>query len=286
MTSATRVPSHLLGDHRDPSWEDMSQFAVHFTESPEVFARILATGVLRASGPYGFSWARKIPQVASRHKSVCFSEVPLNNLERLIRRHGNYGIGFRKDFLRARQGARVWYVDRGSLQAQLLNEHLSLLKSLRDFGNPIWELTPYMDLVMRGCYEWDWEREWRVRGDLEFALSDVAITITPDGVHEVAELEFTVSPDLDFAVVANPEPLAAYMERLVQEFFQTYEDPVNRLPVDGGEYVWVVEHWRTEDAVSDLFPELEEGVARQLIDYLDTESTEWVSSADVATIYE
>lgn len=264
----------------------MSQFVVHFTDDPNVFAEILAGGMLRASGPYGFSWARKIPEVAARHCSVCFSEVPLNNLERLIRRHGNYGIGFTKDFIRSRDGARVWYVDQRSVQARHLNEHLDGLRRSGDFSHPMWDLTPFMDLVMPGGYEWDWEREWRVNGDLHFALDDIAFTVTPNGIDEVPELDFYVSPDRDFAVIATPQPLADYMEKLVQEFFETFEDPVNRLPVDGGEYVWIVEQWETEDAVGNIFPDLEEGIYDRLVNYLNSESYVWVSSADVASIWE
>ena len=286
MTTTVEVPAHLLGDRRDSTWEDMSQFVVHFTDDPNVFAEIIATGLLRASGPYGFSWARKVPEVAARHYSVCFSEVPLNNLERLIRSHGNYGIGFTKDFIRSNHGARVWYVDQRSMQARLLNEHLEDLTRRKDFSHPMWDLTPFVDLVMPGRYEWDWEREWRVRGDLHFTLSDIAFTVTPDGIDEVSELEFYVTPDMDFAVVATPQPLADYMEKLVQEFFQTFEDPVNRLPVDGGEYVWTVEQWETEEAVGYLFPELEERIFEGLVDYLNSESYVWVSSAEVASIWD
>lgn len=286
VASTVEVPAHLLGDRRDSTWADMSQFVVHFTDNPDTLAKILTAGLLRASGPYGFSWARKIPEVAGRHYSVCFSEVPLDNLERLIHSHGNYGIGFTKDFVRSNQGARVWYVDQGSLQARQLNELLEDLRRRKDFNHPMWDLTPFVDLVMRGRYEWDWEREWRVRGDLHFALSDIAFTVTPEGIEEVPELDFYVSPDRDFAVVATPQPLADYMEKLVQEFFRTFEDPVNQLPVDGGEYVWIVEQWGTEDAVGHLFPELEEGNFHRLVDYLNSESYVWVSSADVASIWE
>lgn len=135
-------------------------------------------------------------------------------------------------------------------------------------------------------YEWDWEREWRVVGDLHFKLPDIAFTVTPDGIDEVSELDFLVTPNMDFAVVATPQPLADYMEKLVQEFFQTFEDPVNRLPVESGEYVWTVEQWDTEDAVGYLFPQLEDGILHQLVDYLNTESCVWVSSAHVASIWE
>ena len=117
-----------------------------------MFADILATGILKASGPFGFGWARKVDEVQRRHHSVCFSEVPLDKIERLTRRHGNYGIAFAKDFIRDRQGARVWYIDQGSEQAHSLMEHLRELKSRRDFSHPMWDLTPFIDPVMPGRY--------------------------------------------------------------------------------------------------------------------------------------
>jgi hypothetical protein len=287
LTNPAAVPQHLLGDHRDATWGDMSQYVVHFTKSPDVFADILATGYLKASGPFGFSWARKVEEVHGRHHSVCFSEVPLDKVERLTHRHGNYGIAFTKDFIRDRQGARVWYVDQGSEQAHSLNEHLRELKSRRDFSHPMWDLTPFMDLVMPGRYEWDWEREWRVRGDLRFLLEDVAFVITPEGVGEIPALDgFYIHPRHDLIVAASPQPLVEYVEDLVQQFFQTFENPVESLPVDGGAYVWVVDEWETEQCVDELFPELLDAVHDQLVDYLNEISWSWVLSSDVASIYE
>lgn len=287
MTSAPAVPLHLLGDHRDATWVDMSRYVVHFTEDPQVFAKILATGFLKGSGPFGFSWARKIEEVKSGHYSVCFSEVPIDKVERLMRRHGPYGIAFTKDFIRAKQGARVWYVDQGSEQARNLNEHLFALRSVRDFGHPTWGLTPFMDLVMPGVYEWDWEREWRVRGDVHFLLEDVSFVITPEEVCELPALEgLYVHPKHDLLISASPQQLEEFVEDLVQQFFQAFEDPANSLSFDEGEYVWIVPEWDTESAVAELFPELLESVLTQLVDYLNGVSWSWVLSADLASIYE
>lgn len=287
VASRINVPEHLLGDHRDPSWEDMSTYVVHFTTDREVFARILATGFLKAGRPFGFSWFRNLPEVRNRHRSICFSEVPLDKIERLTRRHGNYGVAFSKDFLRRQQGGRVWYLDQGSTQAQALSQLLDSLVRAREFSDPLWNLTPFIDLVMPGRYEWDWEREWRVGGELRFSRRDVAFVVTPEGIEELPGLDgFYMTPDQDLIVSASPQPLVEYVEQLVQEFFQAFEDPVNSLPVDSGEYVWIVEEWPTEDAVYELFPELEESVYEQLVDYLNSVSWSWVRSEEVASIYE
>lgn len=287
MSRRIEVPEHLLGDHRDPAWDDMSRYAVHFTSDPAVFARILATGILRGSGPFGYSWFRKLTDVRERHSSVCLSEVPLSQIERLTRRHGNYGIAFPKEFLQGQGGARVWYVDQASEQARSLSSLLQGMVKLRDFGNPLWDLTPFMDLVMPGTYEWDWEREWRVRGELRFAPKDIAFVVTPEGIEELPGVDgLYTHPKYDLIVSASPQPLVEYVEELVQEFFQSFEDPANSLPVDGGEYVWIVNEWQTEEAVDDLFPELEEGISKQLVEYLNGICWSWVRSNEVASIYE
>ena len=97
---------------------------------------------------------------------------------------------------------------------------------------------------------------------------------------------FYVHAKHDLIVSASPQPLVEYVEELVQEFFQNFEDPANRVPVDRGEYVWIVQQWPTEDAVYDLFPELEESVYEQLVDYLNSVCWSWVRSEEVASIYE
>ncbi|HAS13132.1 MAG TPA: hypothetical protein DCS55_21870 [Acidimicrobiaceae bacterium] len=287
MTTRIVVPDHLLGDHRGSTWGDMSDYVVHLTEDPTVLGTILGTGWLKATGPYGYSHFRKLSQVEAHHSSVCFSEIPLDLLGRLTRRHGHYGIGFTKGFLRQNHGARVWYVDQHSVQASFLNSHLQALVNAGDFTNPLWDLTPFVDLMMPGRYEWDWEREWRVRGDLHFTLSDVAFVVTPEGFDELPALEgLYLHPKHDLIVAASSQPLEEYIEGLVQQFFQSFEDPANSLPVDGGEYAWIVTEWKTEEAVDDLFFDVQDGIRAQLVDYLNGLSWSWVSSDEVASIYE
>jgi hypothetical protein len=287
VTRRLVVPEHLLGDGRDNTWGDMSDYVVHLTKDPVVLGTILGTGCLVAGGPFGFGYFRRLPEVRSRHESVCFSEIPLDQIGRLTRRRGNYGIGFTKHFLRRNGGARVWYVDQDSIQASALNSNLQEATDTGDFKNPIWELTPFMDLVTPGKYEWDWEREWRVRGDLHFTLDDVSFVLTPEGVDELPALEgLFFHPKHELIVTASTQPLEEFVEELVQRFFQTFEDPANSLPVDGGEYVWIVTEWDTEEAVDDLFFEVHDDIRSHVVDYLNGLSPSWVRSDEVASIYE
>ena len=88
---------------------DMSDYVVHFTKPSarssayDVMLSILASGQLRASGPYGI--AAGIAPDPDGQKVVCFSEAPLDALNRIVRARGLYGIAFSKRFLIARGGA-------------------------------------------------------------------------------------------------------------------------------------------------------------------------------------
>lgn len=261
----------------------MSDYLVHFTKSERTLGAILTSGCLRASGPFGFSFYRTIPEVTARHQSVCLSEIPLDQLHQLTKRHGQYGVGFTKDFIRSRQGARVWYVDEKSSQAANLSQQLQTLKSTCDWTHSLWDLTPFIDLVMPSKgYVWDWEREWRVQNDLIFALTDVAVVITPEGVDELPVEGIYGHPDSYTVVAASLPSLEQHVEALLEQFRQTFEDPANCLPVDSGEYVWIVDEWDTEDSVAYLFGDEQEAIQEELVDYLNGESTAWVRSSDMA----
>ncbi|MGW0177309.1 abortive infection system antitoxin AbiGi family protein [Rhodococcus sp. NPDC003322] len=283
MTSPVQVPSHLL----NPVSGDMSDYVVHFTDAQAILGKILGTGCLKASGPFGFSYYRTIKQVAAGHHSVCLSEIPLDQIQRLTHRHGHYGIGFTKDFIRSKQGARVWYLDEGTVQAATMRTQLDALVADADFTHPMWDLTPFVDLVMPSKrFVFDWEREWRVRGDLEFTLADVAFVVTPNGIDELPALEgLYFHPKHELIVAATTQPLEDYVEDLIQQFLQTFENPIC-LPVDGGEYVWIVDEWQTEEAVDDLFFEVQKTIREELVDYLNSESSSWVRSEELGHIYE
>ena len=45
---------------------------------------------------------------------MCFSEIPLDQLGRLVQRRSLYGIGFSKSYILSRGGGPVWYVQYAS----------------------------------------------------------------------------------------------------------------------------------------------------------------------------
>jgi hypothetical protein len=158
----------------------MSEYAVHFTKGDGttsaywVMMNILATGRLEASGPFGA--ARSLDALANTQMAVCFSEIPLDRLDRLVERRSNYGIAFKQDFLVTKGGARVWYVDNEGQVARTLRGMVSSRAAPgMDLADEFWKLTPFVDYPSNAYdYRFEWEREWRVPGGLSFDPDDVA----------------------------------------------------------------------------------------------------------------
>lgn len=121
--------------------------------------------------------------------SVCFSEVPLHLLSRIAqRRSSNYGIGFRKEFIVTKGGGPIWYAYNGSKHAAAISGAVEV--AARDPDHPIWQIAPFVDLPgVYGdtSYFFEWEREWRLCGNLSFVESDAAFLVIPEAEHQAAK---------------------------------------------------------------------------------------------------
>lgn len=188
-----------LGYRGHPDWRDMSEYAVHFTKgtpttSPyDTIMDILFQGKIDPSGPYGA--ARKKPALGASQKSACFSEIPLDLLDRLVkRRRSLYGIGFSKEILINAGGAPVWYMEKDSVPQRALFEIIeSRFVGAVDPGDPLWKVTPFIDFpgIYRGIpFHFEWEREWRVPGGLEISPREVAFLFIPEEEHSAARAFF------------------------------------------------------------------------------------------------
>ncbi|MFJ5990544.1 abortive infection system antitoxin AbiGi family protein [Lentzea sp. NPDC092896] len=171
----------MLGYMGHDDWQDMSDYLVHLTDGESLF-KIIYEGTLRATTAQGT--ARSIVGLGTTQHAVCLSEIPLGLLGRLADRHGRFGVGFTRDFVRSRGGAPVWYLARGTKQEAsfqaLVNEKM---KGAAKPDDPLWVLTPFVDNPGSGpgwSYEFEWEREWRVAGGLGFTLDDVQFLFVPE----------------------------------------------------------------------------------------------------------
>ncbi|MEV7431448.1 abortive infection system antitoxin AbiGi family protein [Nocardioides sp. NPDC092400] len=125
-------------------------------------------------------------------KAACFSEVPLDRLDRLVERRSKYGVAFRQEFLTQRGGARVWYVENDGAVAQSIREMVTARAVPgMDVDDTFWKMTPFFDFPSEAYdYQFEWEREWRVPGGLTFQPADVAFLFIPENLHSAARAFF------------------------------------------------------------------------------------------------
>lgn len=164
---------------------------IHLTPDKTTLCAIVRDGRLRARTPYGAAY--NVPALAQSQAVVCFSELAaLESVSELARRHGGFGVGFTKTWLQAYGAAPVWYLSRGShVQTELFNLVRELAFRIDpDPSHPLWRLTPFVDYPQdaeagqaASSYDWKWEREWRVRGDVSFESERVALLYAPEAEH-------------------------------------------------------------------------------------------------------
>jgi hypothetical protein len=136
-------------DHAE--WRDMSEYVVHFTRDiPGKTAAydsqlsILYNREVRAVSSFGA--ARRFEGLAETQRCACFSEVPLDRLDRLVERRSQYGVGFSQDVLIKAGGGRVWYLDNdGGVAASFREVMAKYVTSPLDVTSPFWRLAPFVD---------------------------------------------------------------------------------------------------------------------------------------------
>jgi Putative abortive phage resistance protein AbiGi, antitoxin len=182
----------MLGYRGNPAWRDMSEYVVHFTRdtydlsAPDTLYVILNSGRLEP-GQRPFGAARKLDALVDSQRVVCFSEIPLDRLDRLVeRRSSKYGVGFNQNWIVQAGGARVWYVDRDSQAYAAFQELFTQRLHPWNGNDPLWKLTPFVDFpgdYGATSYRFEWEREWRVPSHIEFSPEDVAFLFGPEEAH-------------------------------------------------------------------------------------------------------
>lgn len=179
---------------------DLSRFVVHLTRddtrdfsdgasAPDNFGAIVESRTIIAAKPHCLHW-KKIPRKYKRKFSVCcFTEVPLSELHLLTRnipgrqiQLSEYGFVFSREFLISKKAQPALYINS-------YNQNFSL----REVADTIYEVVekakfqegklqrflPYLN-AMNEQYDFAWEREWRILGDLVFKPRDIVCVVLPE----------------------------------------------------------------------------------------------------------
>ena len=285
------VPSDLLGGMRHPDARDLTRYLVHITSSVENLVNILTMGKIEARSPFGI--ARNPFSLEPTQHSACFAEIPANELSRLTRR-GRYGVGFPVEVIRGKGGQRVWYLDDGSDPLQAVQAQCDVAVAARSWSAPVWRVTPFVDRVIQGQYDFVWEREWRLPGGLDFAWSDIAFIIAPEG----DDLRVTPDPSMgspwidpdDWSVSwlgSSLEALDANIDGLLEKFHAAFITPDDASfpysSADGG-WQWLVASVPYDEAIDELFEPLGEHVKSALGEVIVSEGWYWARRYDVEHI--
>jgi hypothetical protein len=237
-----------MGYRGHDEWHDMSDHVVHFTKPVDLatitppparpdpkratlaetlaeiaflnlqdrtgyhpWLEILGSRELKA-GEKPLGAARRVRGVEPSQRCVCFSEIPLDMLDRLIQLRSLFGVGFAKSFIVANGGAPLWYLDKDGIQAPIIRAQIEQrVADGVDPDDPFWKLTPFIDhpgSYAGRPYRFEWEREWRVIGDMRFREDDVAFLFLPEEDHDTAR-QFFVDAEVENR---GPAYLGAYID--------------------------------------------------------------------------
>ena len=184
--------------------EDLSRFVVHLTRNDtkdiegggteqENFRDIIEERTIGAYSPHCLH-ADRIPERLQHMFSVsCFTEVPLTQLHLLTKyiRGRNvqlkpYGIVFTREFIINKGAQPAIYINSygGKSPVREAVDTMFEIAEKRGFKRgKLRNILPFMN-AMHERYDFTWEREWRVVGDVKFKPQDVVAVILPEAKEE------------------------------------------------------------------------------------------------------
>lgn len=203
-----------IGDRGRIGRRDLSPYLVHLTrDSEDETARknllsMLADWTIEARTVYGAA-RRMVDHGANPHRlrSVCMSETPIDHIPQLAAKMpgrrielSEYGVLLNKPAIVAQGGHPVWYtnaghgVGGGQWPIKVVDELIDLADRGRSYRigrddeiekvdleqSLIGTLAPFIETVSAASKDFAWEREWRVVGDVNLGLAEVAAIIVPD----------------------------------------------------------------------------------------------------------
>jgi hypothetical protein len=195
--------AHMQSTEAIAGREDVSRFVIHLTRNDKEdfsdgasaranFLKIMTDQKIRALQPHCL-FNKKLDglaeSVVKAFQVTCLTEVPLNQLHLLVRdipgrriKLEPYGFCFTKNFIIRAGGQPAIYIN-GYGGNTWLTECVkqlfaSSISSVSADVNPSWRILPFIN-AMHERYDFTWEREWRVRGDVPFKFRDLVCVILP-----------------------------------------------------------------------------------------------------------
>ena len=190
---------------------DLSRFVIHLTRddtddfdeggtsAAENFKTIVAEREICSFKPHCL-YSDQIPK---KHKNkfcvCCFTEIPLSELH-LLTRHikgrqyqlSEYGLVFSREFLISKGAQPAIYIN-SYHKHMWLREAADRIWEIAEENNfrdcKIWRILPFLNAMHEG-YDFTWEREWRICGDLAFAPEDIVCVVLPEEGEEELRREF------------------------------------------------------------------------------------------------
>ena len=187
---------------------DISIFLTHLTRdtdwgnAKENLISIINELTIRAYSHYClFSPILKneLPKIQNKFNVVCLTETPLNNISLLVDIPNRqidlkpYGILFKKSTLVKEYGVNpVFYAYDEELlnyfkdqYNRYINEYKDRKKGTKTSSNYLkfYELGALINKVGEN-HDFHWEREWRIKGNLNFNITDIFSIIAPEHEHK------------------------------------------------------------------------------------------------------
>jgi len=189
---------------------DLSRFVIHLTRddrhdfdngapASENFSSIIRSRKILAVRPHCLH-SRRIPEKYEDRLAVCcFTEAPLSEIHLLTRlipgrkiRLSPYGIVFTREFIVSKGAQPALYVNSyggNTWLREAVDEVFDVANRGKFRSGKLWRLIPFLNAMHEG-YDFTWEREWRLRGDLRFKPSDVVCVILPERKEEEWKSKF------------------------------------------------------------------------------------------------
>ncbi|HLP91163.1 MAG TPA: hypothetical protein VK184_21615 [Nostocaceae cyanobacterium] len=252
------TPRLLATDGR----EDISQFVIHLTRNDQDdyedgntaknnFQCIMRDRKIIAVRPHCL-FNKRLNTLSTEDKQklnvACFTEVPLDQLHLLVReipgreiKFEPYGFVFSKEFIIESGGQPAIYINsynRTLYLREAVDEIFKISHKNGRFVSKIWRILPFIN-AMNEKYDFSWEREWRINGDLEFELNDLVCVILPEDKESSLKQNLAkkgiavISPGWTYEQIANELVKQQKLTKQLHiEEIKRLKKEINRLEVE------------------------------------------------------